>query len=169
GKEDIFFGNSKFTPASLYLQEEQGFKLQAYPAISEDAASEDVSAVMEDLDQDGRNDLFVVSGGGEYYGENPALKDRLYLQTGQGQLSKADHPDHFENGSVVKAFDYDKDGKIDFFVGGGAVSNDFGKIPNSYLLKNEGGKFSLVENAALQKVGMVTDAVWTDFNNDGWT
>src|SRR5690606_17057124 len=64
---------------------------------------------------------------------------------------------------------YDKDGKIDLFVGGGAVSNDFGKIPNSYLLKNDGGKFSLVENAPLQKVGMITDAVWTDFNNDGWT
>lgn len=169
GKEDIFFGSSKFTPASLYLQEEQGFKLEAYPAISEDAASEDVSALIEDFNQDGKKDLFVVSGGGEYYGENPALKDRLYLQTGKGQLSKAELPDHFENGSVVKAFDYDKDGNIDLFVGGGAVSNDFGNIPNSYLLKNEGGKFSLVENADLQKVGMVTDAVWTDFDNDGWT
>ena len=168
GKEDIFFGNSKFTPASLYLQDQKGFKLQTSPAISEDSASEDVSAVIEDFDLDGRNDLFVLSSGGEYYGENPALRDRLYLNKAQGKLSKGELPEHFVNGSIVKASDFNKDGKIDLFVGGGAVSNDFGNIPNSYLLKNEGGKFSTVNNESLQKTGMVTDAIWTDFNNDGW-
>lgn len=168
GKEDIFFGNSKFTPARLYLQEEKGFRPQAYPAISEDSASEDVSAVIVDFNQDGLNDLYTLSSGGEYYGKNPALKDRLYLNTPQGKLTKGELPDHFENGSVVAASDFDKDGKIDLFVGGGAVSNDFGNIPNSYLLKNQGGKFSPVPNESLQQVGMVTDAIWTDFNKDGW-
>ena len=168
GKEDIFFGNSKFTPARLYLQDQGGFKLQSHPAISEDSASEDVSTVIEDFDLDGRNDLYVLSSGGEYYGANPALKDRLYLSSSEGKFSRAELPEQFVNGSIVTASDYNKDGKTDLFVGGGAVSNDFGNIPDSYLLKNDGGKFSVVSHEGLQKIGMVTDAIWTDFNNDGW-
>jgi len=63
--------------------------------------------------------------------------------------------------------DYDSDGDIDIFVAGRAVSYRFGEIPNSYLLENDGyGNFSLSNQPALKNVGMVTDAVWTDFNGD---
>jgi hypothetical protein len=77
------------------------------------------------------------------------------------------HPDNFENASVIKATDIDNYGDFDLFVESIVVSNDFGKIPNSYILINDKGTFSLAENKELQNAGMITDAVWDDFDNDG--
>lgn len=168
GLDDIFLGGSKHQSASIFLQQKGKFSEKRFASLSQDSVSEDVSAVIEDFNNNGKNDLFVVSAGGEFYGESPALKDRLYLSK-EAEFEKQELPPYFENGSVVKAHDYDKDGNIDVFVGGGAVSNDFGNLPKSYLLKNNKGNFSIVKNEELQQVGMVTDAVWIDYDNDGWT
>ncbi len=167
GKQDIFFGNSKWKPAKIYLQTNNGFREQVFSALQNDSIAEDVSVAIEDFNSDSKNDIFVVSSGGEFSGESEALLDRFYI-SGNGDFKKESLPSYFENGAVVRAADYDKDGKKDVFIGGGAVSSDFGRIPNSYLLKNNGNNFSIVENSELEKAGMVTDAVWTDFDNDGW-
>ena len=169
GKEDIFFGSSKLRPSKIYLQSLGGFKETGYPSIVKDSITEDVSAVIEDFDQDGINDLFIVSAGGEFNRGDGALADRLYLQGRRKEFEKVALPPYFENGSVVKASDFDKNGTLDLFIGGAAVTNDFGRTPHSFLLKNDGtGNFEVVLNEALKEVGMVTDAVWTDFNRDGW-
>lgn len=167
-KDDIFFGNAKFAPAQVYYQTSNGFRKRQNQEIINDSITEDVSALIEDLDGDGKNDLFVVSSGGEFSGESEPLRDRLYLNSGNAKFRKATLPSYYENAAIVKAHDFDKDGDPDLFVGGGAVSNDFGNIPESYLLQNNNGEFRILENSELQKTGMVTDAVWTDFNNDGW-
>ncbi|MCL6217289.1 VCBS repeat-containing protein [Zunongwangia pacifica] len=166
GKEDIFFGSAKFDKSAVYFQTKNGFEKQTITALESDAPSEDISAIIEDFDHNGENDLLVVSGGGEYYGENKALLDRLYLQQDKN-FSKVKFPEYFENGSVVKAADYDNDGDLDLFIGSAAVSNDFGNIPKSFLLKNNQGNFSIDNENNLGKIGMVTDAIWTDFNSDG--
>jgi len=94
------------------------------------------------------------------------LLDSYYIQ--KDAVYKAIKlPEYFENASVIKANDIDNDGDLDLFVASNAVSNDFGKIPNSYILINDKGNFSIVENIGLQNAGMITDAVWNDFNNDG--
>ena len=165
-KEDIFFGSAKFEKSAIYFQTKNGFEKQSISALENDAPSEDISAIIEDFDQNGENDLLVISGGGEYYGENKALLDRLYLQQDKN-FSKVEFPEYFENGSVVKAADYDNDGDLDLFIGSAAVSNDFGNIPQSFLLKNDNGSFSIDKENNLGKIGMVTDAIWTDFNKDG--
>jgi enediyne biosynthesis protein E4 len=168
GMDDIFLGGSKLNPSRIYFQDSKGFSEQKFSEIINDSITEDVSVVAADFSNNGKPDLFVVSGGGEFYGESKALLDRYYVNDGN-TFSKKDLPSYFENGAVVKVLDYDNDGYPDLFVGGGAVSNDFGKIPGSYILKNNKGSFSLVENKDLKNVGMVTDAVWSDFDGDGHT
>ncbi|QED37285.1 hypothetical protein FK178_05955 [Antarcticibacterium arcticum] len=168
GLDDIFLGGSKLNPSKIYFQTNKGFAAQDFNEILNDSITEDISAIAEDLNNNGNLDLFVVSGGGEFYGESKALLDRHYMNEGT-TFSKKELPSYFENGMVVKAFDYDKDGYKDLFVGGGAVSNDFGKTPGSYLLRNNKGKFEIVQNEELKHIGMVTDAVWTDFDRDGHT
>lgn len=167
GLEDIYFGGAKLQPSKIFFQSNDGFKEKIFSSIHNDSVSEDVSVVAEDFDKNGNNDLFVVSAGGEFSGESKPLQDRLYMN--DSGFTKKELPSYFENGSVVKAFDYDKNGFLDVFVGGAAVSSDFGKVPQSFLLKNKNGNFSIEENKQLRQIGMVTDAVWTDFDNDGWT
>ena len=139
------------------------------PDFIADRIMEDVDAHFNDLDGDGDLDLFVVSAGGEFFDKMPELKDRIYFNDGNGNFTKNEQavPDYFENGSVARMADYDSDGDIDIFVAGRAVSYRFGEIPNSCLLENDGqGFFSLTNQPALKNVGMVTDAVWDDFNGD---
>lgn len=167
GSDDVFLGGAKSQGAKVFLQDGGGFIEKYSETIAFDSLREDVSAIIADLNKDGRNDLFVVSAGGEFSEENEALRDRLYINDGN-DFSKFDFPSRLANGAVVKANDYNKDGHLDLFVGGGAVSNDFGKIPKSYLLNNQGGAFEMVENRSLENIGRVTDAIWTDFDGDSW-
>ena len=166
GLDDIFFGNSKFEPAEIYFQQENIFKKQDFKLLKNDEKTENTSAIIADLNRDDKNELFVTSGGGEFYGEADALLDKLYWFE-NGELKAKKLPQFFENTSVAKLGDIDGDGHLDIFVGGAAVSNDFGKIPSSYLLINENGNFRIQENSELEKIGMVTDAIWTDFDQDG--
>ncbi|WP_378178839.1 VCBS repeat-containing protein [Aquimarina sp. SS2-1] len=166
GKDDVFFGSSKLEASKIYIQTATGFEELLSEVLTMDKKKEDVVAIIEDLNNDSKNDLLVVSAGGEFFGTSKELVDRLYLNSDKG-LSSADFPELYEHESVVKPYDMDGDGDLDLFVGGYAVSNDFGKTPNSYLLINDNGSFSVKEHQGLQQIGMVTDALWTDFNGDG--
>ncbi|SDM29683.1 VCBS repeat-containing protein [Kriegella aquimaris] len=173
GIEDIYLGGGHTQPGQILLgQKEGGFKETSTTAFNEDAQSEDIGAAFFDFDNDGDQDLYVVSGSYEFY-ENPRLLiDRLYLNNGQGVFSKSRGviPEVGIAGSIVVPSDYDGDGDIDLFVGGRVITGKYPHPASSLLLLNEGGKFTIQnENRApeLNNIGLVTDAVWTDINTDG--
>ena len=166
GKEDIFFGGSKHIASKIYLQKDSIYLENKILSIANDSIKEDVAAIINDLNNDGKNDLFLGSGGAHFYNKMKPLLDSYFIQT-DSTFVTAKLPDYFENASVIKANDIDNDGDLDLFVAGHTVSNDFGKIPNSYILINNKGDFSLLNNDELQNAGMITDAVWDDFDNDG--
>jgi hypothetical protein len=163
GKEDVFFGGSKGKKAAIYLQNTLGFTKKSFPEIEKDSIFEDASAVIGDFDNDKINDLFVASGNGE---NAQNLQDRLYVGK---QLNKGILPKLHQNASVVKTFDYDKDGDLDIFVGNNSINNRFGTVPDCYLLNNNKGVFTIVQKNIFSKIGMVTDAIFSDFNKDGKT
>lgn len=173
GLEDLYFGGAKDSPGRLYFQKKDGsFELQRQPAFEEDKGSEDAGALFFDADGDKDADLYVVSGGNEFQVDSPELQDRLYLNNGNGVFTKTDDrlPKMLTSGSCVKAADIDNDGDADLFVGGRVTPGSYPIAPRSYILENNGkGYFSDVTaqyNKSLLNPGMVTDAVWTDFNGD---
>ncbi|MBT8185030.1 MAG: VCBS repeat-containing protein [Eudoraea sp.] len=165
-KSDIFFGGSKYIPSRLFVQSDTVYKAEKVMAFVQDSIKEDVSAVIADFDKNGKNDLFIGSGGGDFYNKMEPLTDSYYIQA-DSVFQRSELPPYFENASVVKASDFDLDGDLDIFVGNQAITNDFGKIPRSYLLKNDQGSFRAIENEKLQQAGMLTDAIWEDFDGDG--
>ncbi len=181
GLEDFFIGGPAGKSGMLYLMEKAGSFIQAkqQPWMA-DKNCEDVGSVFFDADNDGDMDLYVVSGGSEFQIGSPELQDRLYLNDGAGNFSKALNgslPEEFSSGACVAAADYDKDGDIDLFVGGRIKPGSYpftcpgGILRNDYNPKTKQVKFAVATNdvnPALREPGMVTDAVWTDIDKDGW-
>ncbi len=175
GLDDFFVCGGKGQGGTLYLQQSNAQFIVSPDStvFLKDRNCEDVDAVFFDANGDGYPDLYVASGGNEYMGNAEELKDRLYLNDGKGHFRKSTGlPDLYENKSVVRIADFDKDGDMDIFVGGRADSRIYGMPPFSYLLKNDGkGNFKVVTQEIipeLEHIGMVTDAAWVDVDNDGW-
>ena len=168
GLDDIFAGADKNHPSSIYKQhEDHSFSKIKLPG---DSLYEDLGSIFFDADNDGDQDLYVVSGGSTWAKNDPAYQDRLYFNhQGTLELNTEALPSITSSGSCVIAADYDQDGDLDLFVGGRLLPGNYPSSPQSYLLQNEKGIFhdvSSVLGAKNGQLGMVTAALWTDINND---
>ena len=174
GLQDFFVCGAKEQPGTLMIQQRSGGFISVDTALfAADRINEDVDAEFFDANGDGKQDLYVVSGGNEYSGNASPLLDRLYINNGNGKFIKAANalPPIFSNKSCVTAADIDKDGDQDIFVGTLADAKAYGVPQTSYLLMNDGkGNFSLAaENIIpLKSVGMITSASFADLDKDGW-
>jgi len=167
----IFVGGATHHKSQLLVVDSLGIHPKTTTNFDKELLSEDVDATFFDADNDGDNDLFVVSGGNEFSGKSKSLKDRIYLNDGKNNFTRSVSalPEYFENSSFIRINDVDKDGDVDLFIGGRSVVKEFGKSPNSYLLLNDGtGKFNISKSILTNNIGMLTDAVFTDFNKDGF-
>jgi hypothetical protein len=168
GKDDIIFGASRFRVGQIYVQEENNFRKIQPATIGNDSINEDTGVVVADFNNDGQMDVIFTSGGGEAIGRSSQLLDRFY--SGEGDLSfkrNSSFPEMYSNSSVIRVADYDNDGYKDLFIGSDAVNYNYGAVPQSFLLRNEKGKFRVVQQDLFSGLGMITDAVWDDFDQDG--
>ena len=173
--DDVFVGSSKFKKPALFIQQANGKFLRSdQPALDADSTYEDVDAVWADVNNDSFNDLVIASGGNEYYGNSDYLMPRVYLNDGKGNLSRL--TDAFNRSLMLTAscvipYDFTGDGFVDLFIGGRAIPWEYGSIPTSYLLKNDGkGKFTDVTiqySKEISKAGFVKHAAWSDLDKDG--
>lgn len=167
---DIFIGGAAGFSGSIFSTTTSGnFQKFDFPF---DLYSEDVDAAFFDVDNDGDNDLYVVSGGSEYPEGSELYQDRLYINQGSNKWVRDSLalPSMKTSGSCVDAHDFDQDGDLDLFVGGRLVPGRYPISPKSYLLINENGKFidrTMELMPELQNLGMITSAVWSDINSDG--
>jgi enediyne biosynthesis protein E4 len=176
GDEDIFLGGASGHGSTLALNDGKGgFTLSKQVDFShrEMNVFEDMGAVFLDADSDGDLDLYVASGGFDPRPNPVYLRDRLYLNDGKGAFRIDLHAtsDLRDSGGPVAAADFDRDGDLDLFVGGRVVKARYPTIPSSRLLRNDGGKFADVSDTlapGLRQTGMVTGAIWSDCDGDGW-
>lgn len=169
-RDDFFFGQSTGTSSTLYIQNSNGtFRL--HQIFEKDAIYEDVDAQFFDFDNDGDQDLLVASGGNEFESNSSNYTDRLYEnRNGKFVIRKDLFPQVSISSSKIRIADYDNDGFIDVFIGGRFMPHDYPTPASSYLLKNENGRFANVTDTVaseLNDIGLVTDAVWTDYDQDG--
>jgi enediyne biosynthesis protein E4 len=174
GLDDFYIGGAKDSPGRLHVQQPGGsFITQSDAAFDADAISEDVASEFFDADGDGDQDLYVGSGGTEWSERAPGLRDRLYINDGRGNYRNAvdQLPRLFESTSSVHSNDFDGDGDMDLFVGSRLIPWKYGLSPESHLLENIGsGTYADITDRiapALDTLGMVTDAVWVDYDTDG--
>ncbi len=171
GHDDYYITGSAMRKGKLYFSQNG----QYLPGIElpSDTEKEELAPLFFDADNDGDDDLYISCGSNEFSKDNPRLKD-IFLINDNGKFTDASHllPIPNINTACVKASDFDQDGDIDLFVGGRFVTAEFPKPEQSFLLVNESKngniKFRLDTNIFTDKLGMVSDALFTDFDGDNW-
>ncbi len=170
GEDDLFICGGQGQQDALYLQVNGAFRKVAGPWVTF-AEEEHIVAEFCDVDNDGDLDLYVGSGSTEFGSNDPKLLDKLFINEGKGyRYAESALPRMLECTSVVTFGDLDGDGDLDAFVGSRSVPFNYGEAPHSFLLLNEGGTFSSVASTLapdILKLGMVSDATWTDLDQDG--
>ena len=175
GLEDFFVGAGAGSKGGLFIQKNNGSFSQE--TIDSPNVSDDMGILFFDADQDGDQDLYLASGGVlDKETAISAYQHRFFINDGKGHFTKSNAiPSIQTSASAVVATDFDRDGDLDVFVGGRVSPNEYPKAPRSYLLRNDSRlglpKFTditLSVAPSLARIGMVSSALWTDYNNDGW-
>lgn len=170
GLEDFFIGGAFQQTGKIYIQNSYG-KFAGKPISKYADGVVDAGSLFFDADGDGDADLYVVSGGNQFTDGNKRYQDRLYKNNGKGEftIDTTALPVMISSNSCVVAADYDADGDLDLFVGGGVKPGFYPQCSRSYLLRNDKGHFTDVTESialGLQNIGIVTSALWTDIDND---
>lgn len=180
GLDDLIIGGDSHNPAQVFLQMPDGtFKRHDLFAAGINSTVDfiDEGLLLFDANGDGKPDLYVASGGYQYPANSPSYQDRLYLNDGRGNFTLAPDalPVNFTSKLCVRACDYNKDGKLDLFISGRVEPGKYPKPVSSIILRNDSQnghvKFTDVTDEvapALKGIGLVSDALFTDFDNDGW-
>jgi enediyne biosynthesis protein E4 len=172
GLEDFLVGGSSEYPATLFRQQKNGSFSMTNPfGKSTIERQEDQGCLFFDADNDGDPDLYMTSGGFGHPANSEYYQDRFYRNDGNGNFKFDGNaiPSLRSSKSCVRAADFDSDGDLDLFVAGRVIPGEFPYPAASYLLKNTNGKFADVTEevcSPLKTGGLITDALWTDFNND---
>ncbi|HRN57293.1 MAG TPA: VCBS repeat-containing protein, partial [Agriterribacter sp.] len=175
----VIGGNTVMDPVVLAQQPGGTFIKHILPAATGPDARkpETTGMLLFDADNDGDLDIYMASGSSEFTPLTKNYQDRLYINQGNGKFVIAEDaiPLNYTSKSCVKAADYDHDGDLDLFIGGRVLPGKYPQPVSSVILRNDSKqgavKFTDVTSEvahALIDIGLVCDALWTDFDNDGW-
>ena len=179
GLDDLVVGGNTFNPPTLFLQQpNEKFIQKEFLATGNkiNKNSKDEGILLFDADGDGDLDVYAASGGYKYDQNHVNYQDILYLNDGKGNFEKSEAALPVNNTSklCVRAFDFTKDGKLDLFVSGRVDPWNYPKPVSSFIFRNDTQngvvKFTDVTNEVapeLKNIGMVCDALFTDFDDDG--
>jgi len=180
GYEDICVGGTENLPTTFLMQQPNGkyiTRLLPIDTAADAARSETEGVLLFDADTDGDLDLYLASGSIEAAPGSPYYDDRFYENTGKGNFKSAKQmlPANNASKSCVKAADIDNDGDLDLFVGGRVFPGRYPEAVSSFLYRNDSKsgqiKFTDISEASapgLKNIGLSCDAIFTDFDNDGW-
>jgi hypothetical protein len=180
GLDDIISGGSFNYSAQEFLQQANGKFIQKSLLKGKDTLNknrEDEGLLLFDADGDGDLDLYIASGGVQGIANSPSYQDKLYINDGKGNFTEDTSalPQNYTSKFCVRAIDYDRDGDLDLFVSGRVDPKNYPKAVSSFIFRNDSKnghiKFTDVTQSvapALKNIGLVSDAIFTDFNNDGW-
>ncbi|MEO6547121.1 MAG: VCBS repeat-containing protein [Ferruginibacter sp.] len=181
GFDDIVVAGNTYKPPTLLMQQSNGKFVEKKFLSKEDGSlknSKDEGILLFDVNGDGSLDLYVASGGFKYDHNNINYQDKLYLNDGKGNFTKNEGalPQNYTSKLCVRAMDYNDDGKLDLFVSGRVDPWNYPKPVSSFIFRNDSDKgivkFTDVTKEVapdLINIGLVCDALFTDFDNDNKT
>jgi enediyne biosynthesis protein E4 len=183
GLDDIFIGGGGDFYAKYFLQQFNGKFVEksiVLPVDNDTRRPENQGVLLFDADNDGDLDLYLANGSNRFSAGTKNYQDHFFINNGKGEFyfdsSAYSFPVNYTSKSCVKAADYDNDGDLDLFIGGRCLPGSYPMPVNSFIYRNDSKNGSIkftdvsIEVApVLKNIGMVSDAIWTDFDNDNAT
>jgi hypothetical protein len=174
GRDALVLGGTTLDPRRVLLPAPGGGFAPAPSLPAESSAVDDGPLLLFDAAGAGHADLLVTRGGNALPDGSPDYQPKLYLNDGHGRFTEAPEgalPPLLIDAGAVAAADFDHSGRLGVFLGGRVVPGQYPATPRSALLANLGGRFQDVTDTlapALRNVGLVTSALWSDVDGDGW-
>ena len=179
GMDDIIITGSYPNKSTILLQQPGGqFKKDSLPYVTDiNQHADEMGVLAFDADNDGDQDIYFSSGGYERQSNSPSYGDRFFVNQGNGKFVQdtTAFPVNYSSKSCVRATDIDHDGDLDLFLAGRVDPWKYPASVSSFIYRNESkqGKIKFTDITAevapgLQQVGLTCDAIFTDFDNDGW-
>jgi hypothetical protein len=175
GVDDVVIGGTTATPLHLLLASPAGrFTPSEDSRVFPPDVVDDGPILLFDAEGNGTNALLVTKGGTRLPAGAPEYQPKLFFNDAHGVFRAAPADTlpslPISTGAVATA-DFDRDGRLDLFIGGRVLPGQYPLPPRSALLVNRGGRFEDVTDEqapGLREIGMVTAALWSDVDGDGW-
>ena len=174
GEADVLLGNGAGLASTLLACGNDGVVERVKdPVFDLPFAGETMGLVWFDADGDDDLDIFQASGSYEFGEGDERSRNRLLLNSPAGfSVAKDALPAVDLFSSAVAVADVDKDGDLDVFVGCRMKHRSYPLADRNQLLINQGdARFEDGINGhdkGLAMSGLVTGALWSDVNDDGW-
>jgi hypothetical protein len=165
GQEDIIIGSTNTLPTKVFLRKGNTFEEAVFDGLTTQKPFSESDLAIVDINNDGKNDVVAVAGGYENK-EEAEYKHYLY-ENQNGTFIRSELPIPAFPASVIRPCDFNHDGYVDLFIGARVKKGMFPYSNHSWLIINDKGKLT-VNSTSRWDLGMVTDAIWTDYDNDGW-
>lgn len=176
GKNEMLFPAAKGYPTQILIKTDQGWVTDQRNQKLFDQLKdvEHTNSAIFDFDQDGDLDIIMISGSVETSIYSTSLLDHVLINQGEGVFTLSDQylPNNNAkiNTQAVAQADVDNDGDIDLFIGERSKVGGYGLPGSGFLLLNDGqGNFTdqtASAAPALQNIGMITAAIFYDFDED---
>lgn len=165
GMPDLLIGGSKDQPTTFFQNMGGQFMAAELEGLTGKKSGQEGDLLILDIDQDQDQDVITTTGG---YTLEDSTRYRHYVYRNEnGKFMKEELPVPPFIGSVIRAADFDQDGDQDIFIGCRVKKWGFPRANQSHVLVNANGTFQHSQELSFD-LGMVTDAIWTDYDQDGW-
>ncbi|HEX2969012.1 MAG TPA: VCBS repeat-containing protein [Bacteroidales bacterium] len=164
GAEDLIVGSTNLIATKVFLRKDNKFVETNFDGLSTQKSFSEADLAIIDIDNDGDNDVASVAGG--YDDKDQEVYKHYIYENRESKFIRKDLPVPAFPASVIRPCDIDHNGKIDLFIGSRVKNFMYPYSTYSWLIRNEDRL--IADSTSRLDLGMVTDAIWKDFDGDGW-